>query len=542
MFFVKKRLWTFYGIMFMAVCALAFRIFTISDGNTLHAASGQSSVTVTVGNTRGTIYDRNRVPFVNSQTEYRASVTSGVRAISALSEVLDTADFEKMSKTLQNGKPAVVSLTKLAAAEGITLFQLPKRYGSRVLAPHLIGYMDGGQIEGLVGLEKTFNELLTKFSGTATVKYTVDATGKPLSGIAPQIINTINNSKGGVVLTLDATIQETVEDIASKHMQKGAVVVMSPESGEILAMASLPTYQPTTVTEVLNREDAPLLNRAICSYNCGSVFKIVSAAAALETGVSTNAVYRCFGHSQIGDTRFHCHERLGHGALSMPAAFAKSCNCYFIELMQDVGSEALFNMSSRLQFDSTLSLCEGFMSTTATLPTQNDLVSPAVLANLSFGQGELTATPLHIAQLISTVVNDGTLTVPKLIYGYMDEGGNMEYAPQNYMSQQVFSAQTAQTLRDYMIGVVEEGGTGFTGKPSVGGAGAKTGTAETGWAKKENEQYDVVQSWYAGFYPAQNPQYVIVALAENAQNTHANTAAVFKEIADALYQYKKTTE
>ena len=120
--------------------------------------------------------------------------------------------------------------------------------------------------------------------------------------------------------------------------------------------------------------------------------------------------------------------------------------------------------------------------------------------------------------------------------GYMDENGAYTEETRAEQHQRVFSVETATTLRMMMEKVLADEGTGKSGKPLIGGAGAKTGTAETGWSRTDDEKYAVVQSWYAGYYPASDPRYVIVVMAENAQNTGAKTAPVFKEIADMLYR------
>ncbi len=537
---MKKRAWLFYGCIFTTLCALLFRIFTLSDQYLIRAADQQSTVSVTVSYTRGTIYDRNQTPLINADSVYRAAVTSNAGAVAALSEVMEKDDFEQMSRILQSGRPAVVKLEKLAASkEGISLFQVPARYQERVLAPHLLGYLSGDESEGLTGLEAAFDTLLSSYNGTAQVSYTVDANGKPLEGVSPKLVNTTNRSKGGLLLTLDATIQQITEDVAAKYIQKGAAVVMDANTGAILSMASLPTFHPENVADVLEDENSALLNRALCRYNCGSVFKIVSAAAALESGIPVDTAFSCAGSITVGDTVFHCHQRLGHGSMTMPAAFSHSCNSYFIELMRKTGGTPLWQLASRLQMSSPIVLCDGFQTENGTLPSQNALQSPAVLANFSFGQGELTATPIHIAQLIATVVNNGYLVTPHIVKGYISEDGTISENAIAPASQQVFSTTTAKTLQKMMEQVVEPGGTGYAGRPLIGAAGAKTGTAETGWKPGAGEKYPVVQSWFAGYYPAAEPQYVIVVLAENADNTGAKTAPVFKEICDLLYQLEE---
>lgn len=535
---MKKRLWLVYGCFISLMCGLLFRIYTLSDQYLRTAADKQSSVSVTVANIRGTIYDRNGIPLVNNEKEYRAGVIATPSALTALSQTMDAVAFSSLSTALQTGKPAVVRLENLAAANGISLFEVPIRYGKRVLAPHLIGYMDGDKTEGLVGIEAAFDNLFNTYNGKATVTYSVDANGRALGGIPPKLSNSIHNASGGIRLTLDADIQKIAEDIASKYIKKGAVVVMQPSSGDVLAMVSLPSYHPDAVADVLQDPDAPLLNRALCNYNCGSVFKIVSAATALEMQSTVQKTYTCNGNITIGNNVFHCHHRLGHGNLSMEEAFAKSCNCYFIQLMQDVSGTPLLHLSKRLQFGNAISLCDGIQTAVSTLPSENMLYAPAALANFSFGQGELSASPMHIASLVSTVVNDGILCSPRIIEGYVNENGDVTNADE-ILSGRVFSSETAALLRKMMEAATEDGGTGSAGKPQHGTAGAKTGTAETGWAPADNEKYAVVHSWYAGYYtPYEGVDYVIVVLAENAENTGAKTAPVFKEIAETLYKLK----
>ena len=283
--------------------------------------------------------------------------------------------------------------------------------------------------------------------------------------------------------------------------------------------------------DALEDERSPLLNRALCNYNCGSVFKIVSAAAALEAGVPLNESYTCKGSINVGGIPFHCHNRLGHGVMSMVSGFAQSCNPYFVHLMQNVGGEALYTMATNLSFDRPLLLAENYKTARAVLPSELELQSPAAVANLSFGQGSLLATPMHIAQMVAAVVNDGEVIQPSVVKGFVDKEGNLEASTVS-PAQWAFSEQTARTLRNLMIETVENG-TGSGGKPRTGGAGCKTGTAETGWENEDGSA--VVQSWYAGFYPAEQPKYAIVVLAEDAEGTGSQSAPVFRQICDDLY-------
>ena len=534
---MKKRALVLFTLLLFILSGVVLQVYRLSDAYLSQAADQQGSVTVKVANSRGTIYDARLRPLTNAGEEYRLSVTPSPEAIAALSGMLDEEQLAAVSERLQSGKPAVVTLPEIPAnLEGSLLFKVPVRYGGRLLAPHLLGYMDGDGLHGLTGVELAFDEYLNSCGGQASVTYSVDAMGKPLQGIAPQVVNTLADAKAGVVLTIDQDIQKIAEVAAKRYMTKGAVVVMEPATGRIAAMVSLPDFQPGTVADSLDAADSPLLNRALCNYNLGSVFKITSAAAALEKGIPISTAFPCNGSVTIGNVTFHCHNRLGHGTLNMQDGFAQSCNPYFIQLMQQAGGSALLGMASNLGFDRSLILVDGLKTARATLPTAEELLSPAAVGNLAFGQGSLLGTPVHVAQMVAAVVNGGKIIRPTILKGYCDKEGRLSEETIE-PEQTVFSKQTAQTLKDLMIYAVKEG-TGASAQPTVsaGAAGGKTGTAETGW-KSENKA--VVQSWFGGFYPAENPKYVIAVIAEDSDNTKGKSSPVFKKICEDIYMLEQ---
>lgn len=514
---------------------LMLRIYYLTERPLRQAAERQAGMVVTVANARGTIYDCRMHPLVNTGSQYRVAVTANPQAISSLAACINAEAFENLTECLRTGKPTVWTVNSFPVpAQGLNMFETTIRYSGRLLAPHVVGYMDGDRIKGAIGAELVFDELLNECSGKATVKYTVDAVGKPLEGIAPVISNTLSAAKAGVVLTIDSNIQIIAEDAAKSHMTKGAVVVMEPKTGRISAMVSLPDFQPDTLLESIKNPDSPMINRALSNYNCGSVYKIVTACAALESGISTNTKFYCSGNIDVGDVTFHCHNRMGHGALLLKDAFAKSCNPYFIQLARLTGGKALYNTSVALGFDKPVFLFEGWKTARAVIPSEVELLSPAAVGNLAFGQGRLMATPVHIAQLVSAVVNNGEIIRPTLVKGTADADGTVnEYS--SAPAQTVFSEHTSKTLREMMIFAVDEG-TGLSARPFEGGAGGKTGTAETGWAVGDKT---VMQGWFAGFYPAQNPEYVIVVLAEDTEGTNGKAMPVFKQICEGLSMLKK---
>jgi len=529
-----KRTIGFYAVLLLAFCGIVIQLYQLTNRGFEQAAAEQATVTVTAATDRGTIYDCKFRPLVNQGAmENVACIAAYPGTLARLSEQLDKPTLADITQRLTGGKPIVQKLSGiLSPTPGVTQFSVPVREPSTLLAPHIVGYMDSDGIHGKTGIELIYDDYLNQQSGSASVTYTVDATGHPFPDIDPTVTNALDNAKAGVVLTLDSDIQGIAEHVANQTIHKGAVVIMDPTNGNILASVSMPTFQPNIVADCLDNPDSPLLNRAVANYNCGSVFKIVSAAAAIEAGVPLSQTYTCTGSVTVEGVTFHCHDRLGHGTLDMTQAFAQSCNAYFIQLIQDVGAQRLYNMAVNMGFDRALMLAPDFKTARAVLPSLQELGSDAALANLSFGQGSLMATPMHIAQMVTTVVNNGMLLRPNLVAGTVDKDGS--FTPSDATpAQYAFSPSTADKLRSMMIATVQKGATGEAANPPVGGgAGGKTGTAETGW--KNPDGSSVVQSWFAGFYPAVNPKYVIVVLAEDSTSTGDKATTAFERICEGL--------
>ncbi|MCQ2404373.1 MAG: penicillin-binding protein 2 [Clostridia bacterium] len=526
---MKLRVVSFAVTLCLLLGVCTWRVVTLQNEPELkEAAVAQATATVTLGTARGTIYDCNRRALVNRDFGYVAAIAPTEKAKAMVRSSFSKPEAAELLERLASDKPiAVKSDTPLALCDGVTLKTLPIRYAGQTIAPHVLGYCN--ENGGVCGIEYAFDDLLTSYAGAVEVTYAVDAAGKPVAGTAPTVTDTTAKCKGGVVLTIDSAIQQIAEHAAEK-MTCGAVVVMEP-TGEIRALASVPTYQPNGVEAVLSADNAPLLNRAFADYNCGSVFKIVTASAALEAGASPETEFTCNGGYGLGGNFFRCHYILGHGTLDMKEAFAKSCNPYYIQLALSVGAEPVYDMAVAFGLDRAWTPAPGLSTARATLPSLKTLKSSdAALCNLAFGQGELLATPLHVAQLAAAIVNGGAIYRPTLVAGTVDENGNFTKADPS-PAQEVFSKETAKTLYPMMVYTMEEG-TGAKGQPYYLPAAAKTGTAETGWVEDGKE---VVQHWFTGFFPAERPQYVVTVLCENSEAREESAAPVFQEICDALY-------
>lgn len=529
---MQKRSVALLTVVLFAFSGIMVKLMQLARSPLSEASGTRSSVSVTVAQTRGTIYDCNLRPMTNTGTQYVASVIATPEAMAALADTLPPSEWESVGKSLQSGKPiTLTSNVPFPLVSGIRQFAVPQRYTSDSLATHVVGYLSDDGITGSCGIEQAFDEELKAASGSITISYQTDGSGSALIGGDVQVSNMLFKSDAGIALTLDYELQHMVEAVAGSELSKGAVVILDPNNGDILAMASFPGFLQNNLSAYLERNDAPLFNRALASYNCGSVFKMVSTLAALESGIPLTQCFTCSGSVSVGENRIKCHHVLGHGLLDMCGGFAQSCNPYYIQLMQLTGGAPLYRMACMLGFDSPILLAKGYSTARATVPDEKTLSQESVLANVSFGQGDLLASPVHIAQMTACVVNGGFFYRPNLFRGTVDVSGHLTPAVSDPRIQ-VCSSASANIVKDMMIAVVENG-TGTTAQPQIGGAGGKTGTAQTGWASDNGET--MVQSWFTGFYPAENPQYVITVLAEDSGQTGESTAMVFAALCDSLY-------
>ncbi len=526
-----KRTTVFFGIFMLCMFLSILSLYSLSNGTQLaQTAARQSSFKLVVANTRGTIYDCNKVPLTGGDTEVVAAVSPSVEGAAALSKVLPEKTMENIYPSLTAGRPFVLKLPKSVNIPGVNLFQLQNRYSDHQLAAHTVGYLDGSG-KGASGIEKVFNDQLTQNQGQISITYKVDALNRALGGENTNISDTTYLQNKGVVLTIDKDIQEIAEQAAKKYVKQAAVVVTEVPTCKIRAMVSLPDFSPNDVASALKEENSPLVNRCLSAYNVGSVFKLVSASAALEYGISPDTEYTCTGAIDVDGGLFHCFNSESHGKENMGQAIAQSCNTYFVNLMQQVPQSQFLLMAQNMGFGKSFEIAPGFNSSTGNLPTLQSLKIPRALANFSFGQGDLTATPLQIAGMVNAVASNGYYTQPYLYEGLVDENLNFTSKAPAQKQTQIITESTAKLLQQYMKDSIDVG-TSKKGKPTKAEAGAKTATAQTGRFVNGVES---VESWFSGFYPYDNPKYVITVFAEGGTGGGATCGPVFKEIADAIY-------
>ncbi len=523
-------MWALFAAFVVLLGGIGARLLYLSHEKHLAVSELQSTRVQTIAVSRGTIYDRYGEALVNRE-QYRLASVSPTSVCMQTVRDAQMDNIDEIVARLEKGERVTTPIhTWLPPTAGIVQITAPERYDAMGLACHVIGYVNGEGV-GVCGVEKSCDALLSSYGGEATVRYQTDALGNVCDNSVDTLTNTLSRARGGVALTLDAQVQALVQATASSYMERGAVVVTDAKTGEVIASVSLPLYDQNHVDAALSSVASPLLDRTLIGYNVGSVFKILIAAAALEHGMSPHTVYTCTGSYTAGGQTFHCHNPLGDGALTMTEAMARSCNTYFIQLALDLGAKAIYDMAVSLGFTDRLSLSESYGTSRAILPSERDLSAEAALANLAIGQGDLLASPYHIASLVGAVATEGIYHTPTLLYGEADESGVIQPHNNRISSERVFSSKTAQLLHAMLLPVVERG-TGIAAAPAHGFAAGKTGTAETGW---EQEGEEVVQSWFAGYYPAEEPQYVITVLSENGGQNGCVAAPLFAAVADKLY-------
>ena len=531
----RQMQWRIVGVfvvMLTIASGLMVRLYALSMNVDLEqAAQSQSAYTLQITTTRGQIYDRNLQPLTDTEQRNYLAVLPTDDAVQACAEQITGTSRRLALDAAAQGTPFVLPLEdgqKVYAAdvENFTVSSRLPHDPSEQLAVHLLGYLDG-EGNGVSGIEQAYNDRLAAAGEQVTVRCQVDALGRPMENGTMQVESSSRPPQQGVILTLDKRMQQVVEQVG-EQIDQGAIVVMDVHTGAITASASFPQYDPYHLEAALEDAGQPLINRALLPYCVGSSFKLSVAAAALEEGISPSFSVDCVGGTTVAGRIFYCHNRAGHRETDLKRAIEQSCNPYFIKLGQETGAEQLLGMAKALGFGQETQLADGVIAQAGNLPTLGELSSPHELANFSFGQGKLTATPVQIAAMVSAVANGGMAVTPHLVMGTTEDGQTVQ-EKESPAPVRVFSQQTAAFLQEAMIGVIEEGSAPLA-QPKQGGAGGKTASAQTGLYDEEGEE--IVHAWFAGFFPAQNPQYAAVILIEGGEYGGQVASPLFAQLVD----------
>lgn len=521
-----KRLILVAAIIGISFSFLYMRVFSLGKNeNYVKAGASQGYYNLKVYRTNGNIYDKNMKLLNNMKSKFVAAINPKLENIMDI--IPYVIDVDEFNKGLKSGYPftCVVKSSDINFPE-IPVFQVPIRASDEQLAPHLIGYTRDNI--GITGIEKAYNDFLTEHCTEGSVRFQMDGTGNILDGLKPRISISEEN-KAGVVTTIDSDLQEICENAAQK-MEKGAIVVLDPYTGKILSSVSVPTFNPNNLELYLDNPDAPLVNRAFSAYSVGSIFKLVTAATALEQGISDERTYECKGFIQVDGQIFKCHKLDGHGIVNMEQAVIESCNTYFIDLSKEIISENFIAKSSALGFGKSNIFAPGLFSAKGNLQNIDEMYNIAEKANLSFGQGKLTATPMQIAGLTAAIVNGGKLPNLSLITGTTINEASIELG-KNIVFTNAIEENVSHKLKKFMTETVNNNEMS-NARPYNTTAAGKTSTAQTGCFNEDG--IEIVNSWFTGFFPAENPKYVVTILVEDGISGNLTAAPIFKVIAENI--------
>ena len=520
------------AVFVVFICGLGYR--TIVQGSELQAkAESIRTRSVTVAAARGIIYDRNGNKLAvslsaDSIAANPAEVLESGEADSTAAFLAETLGmekeevYEKITKSSSfewiKRKADFDAAEKIAEADlpGIEIVEETQRfYPKNELAANILGFA-GIDNQGLEGIEYSYDDILKGKDGSIVTEY--DAKNNSI----PQATQQYNPPEDGknIVLTIDENIQYFAEReldnmMASEISPKAcAILAMDPNTGEILAMASRPTYDPNNYQESEAEDRRNML--VSDTYEPGSTFKIITSSAALDSGAATvNSRFYDPGYAQIGSRKLRCWRYYNpHGSQSFSEIMQNSCNPGFVKLMQmmEEKEEGLFYQYIRdFGFGETTGL--GLKGEAKGIVIDEEDVTIQDLASISIGQS-IAVTPLQLVTAVSAVANGGTLLQPQIIRQITDAEGNVVQDFETKEVRRVISEEVSDTICSYLENVVAKG----TGKSAyIEGfrVGGKSGTAQK--AGEGGYQDGKYVASFCAMAPTNDPQIVMLAIVDEPQ-------------------------
>jgi cell division protein FtsI/penicillin-binding protein 2 len=541
-----------YFLLVLSVC-LSVRILFVQLGAgkpLSRLASYQYKNFVSILPKRGTIYDRNLKELaisINLKSIYADPLLIEDKKTAALklSKILKR-DFERLFSDLNKEKRFVWLARKVSpeterdimklGIKGIGFVKEPQRmYPNGELASHVIGFV-GLEDKGLEGIELMYDKFL---KGEVGWRYTMrDAKRREVPGYEYKEIPPADGND--VILTIDSIVQSITErefdDSFKKYNAKGgSVIVMDPYSGDILALANRPTYDPNRIKEFLPEARR---NRAVCDFfEPGSTFKIVTASAVLEEDIvgmedeffCENGKFRWGGHIY--------HDHNAHGVLPFRDVIKYSSNIGTMKAAIKLGDKKLYNYIKRFGFGTKTGIdTPGEAEGIARPPSRWSKLS---ICSIAMGQ-EVAVTALQLACAVSSLANEGYYIKPRIIDRIQDKTGNVIHRFEHKKTHRVVSEETVKEMREMLRGVVE-GGTGKAAEVKGYFPAGKTGTAQK---VEDNGTYSHKKftASFVGFLPFDDPKFVIVVIMDEPRPYYYGgtvCAPVFKKIAEQLMSYYK---
>ncbi|WP_031513410.1 stage V sporulation protein D [Desulfofalx alkaliphila] len=473
---------------------------------------------------RGTIYDRNMnelVTSVSSDSVYAipSHVENKEETAKHLAQLLNMDEETILNKLKKQSSFEWIKRKmdwdtaqklKELNLEGIGFAEESRRfYTQEGLASHLLGFT-GMDNQGLIGIEKSYDEQLMGIPGQIVVEH--DAAGREIPHALHHYIPPEQGNH--LVLTIDQTIQYFVEReldkiVADFNPTSAVIIVMDPNTGEILGMGNRPTFDPNNwqdyQSSIWDRNHAIWYN-----YEPGSTFKIITAAAALEeNAVKLDDHFYDPGYIKVADRRIRCHKAGGHGSQSFREVVCNSCNPGFVEVGLNLGVERFYKYITAFGFNQLTGIelpgeAKGILINEKNATNLN-------IATMSMGQS-IAVTPIQLISAVSATINGGNLMRPYIVKEIRDSENKVvkNFKPQEV--RQVISEDTSKLLRELLEDVVLNG-TGRNAYVEGYPAGGKTGTAQVVGSSGGYVSGKYVSS-FAGFAPVDDPQIAVLIMVQ----------------------------
>ena len=577
-------------VMLFGAIILAF-VFLIGWITYINASKGEKYTKVvldqqqynnrTIPFKRGDIVDRNGTKLATSERVYNVvvdakTITSNKKyinpTIKALSKCFDLKKKDVRKQIKKNPNSRYLVLKKGVNYEAYQKFEkitsdtdknpnvqgvwmeenYTRKYPYKTLASDVIGFTTNGNV-GSNGIEASYNSILNGTDGREYGYLDED------SGYERTVKEPDNGST--VVSTIDLQVQSIVEqhilEFNEEHKNEATqgegskntgVIVMNPQNGEILAEASYPNYDlnnPRDLTKYYTEEQLKkmtdqekldtlndLWNNYCVSntYEPGSTFKPFTISAGLETGVLTgNENYVCGGVMHVGDHDIHCSNRSGHGPETLKQALENSCNVALMQIGASIGTEEFCRYQRLFGFGEYTGIdlpgegeTSGLLYTPATM-------DPASLATNAFGQN-INVTMTQMAASFSSLINGGNYYEPHVVKQIQDDNGNVTENKDPVLVKKTISKETSDIIKDYMLGVVEEG-TGASAAVEGYAVGGKTGTAEK--LPRGNGKYLVS---FIGYAPQENPEVVVYVVIDEPNVSAQDNSLLVLELAKSIME------
>lgn len=584
----KERLAGAVFVIIATYCLLFIRLFylQIIEGEEYRRLSESNCIRIqSIDPPRGLIFDSNGELIVDNRPSFDVSIihrdakplNETLKRLSGYMGVSETDLFERLDK--QKGylpyKPVLlkqdVGRNILAAIE-VHKFDLPgvvinvkplRHYINEGSAAHVLGYLseispnelksgkypgtEGGDFIGKYGLEKEFEDYLRGTRGGRQVE--VDATGRVI-----RVLKTVDVKPGNnIYLTLDEELQKTAEALLADKV--GAAVAIDPLNGNILAMASSPTFdQNDFVTglsykqwnELVNNPDRPMENKAVQAvYPPASTYKIITAIAGLEEGViDESLIYTCNGYHRYGNRVYRCWKNGGHGVVDIYRALSESCDVYFYQVGQKLGVDklAFYATSCGLGSKTGISLDN---ESTGLIPTaewkkrkMGDVWHGGETLSIAIGQGYNLVTPLQMATMIAAVANGGTRYTPQLFKQIESADGKViRKGHTQIVGRLPVSEKNLEIVKKGLWGTVQElHGTArgiMLKKIAISG---KTGTAQVISRRRDEKdeedgpEHHKPHAWFVAYAPSEAPRIAVSVIVEHGEHGSSSTAPIAREL------------